>query len=222
MYILLLSISSFVLLVLMSFIITNQTYMWIPMVVVSWVYLIPVTEHLKHTHHLPVRVSDTVPRLVFALLVASYFKITTKEPTDTLLYCIIPLWIGLNMHLLAPYVDLSLSKKINLKSPWLYLFVLFALGTILFQWLEWRQQVSQKKLLMGTYIVIGIIVIITAISLIFEDLLSLHLHHYIVGAIGMFYFQGPHVVSIILGNLYFGVFLNGVLIWGPDPLWEPR
>ena len=213
-------VASFTLLALFSFILVNQAHMWILYCCVSWLYLIPNSKHIVSTPYVAIQFNLTMPRLAIALLIGSYVVIDSTDPLYTTLVYSLPLWIGVNMHLLEPYVDLSLSKKLNYHSPWFYVFLLFVIGTVTFQVNEWRKVTTPEVFAKCGVFVAMTLMAVVGFSLAFSDIMTLHLHHYLVGVLGMFFFQGPHIVSKILVALYFGVFLNGLCIWGPDPLWD--
>jgi hypothetical protein len=59
-----------------------------------------------------------------------------------------------------------------------------------------------------------------ALSLALASTFSLHLHHYLVGLAGAFFFRGQtrSRVFIVAQALMLGVWVNGVVVWGTDAL----
>lgn len=66
--------------------------------------------------------------------------------------------------------------------------------------------------------------IIVILSVIFAESLDFHFHHFAVGLVGAFLFQGQPFLrwSIALQAFSLGMFVNGVVIWEAAPFFDPE
>ena len=71
---------------------------------------------------------------------------------------------------------------------------------------------------------VTVVLVVVVLSLIFAKSMEFHFHHFAVGLVGAFVFQGQPMLrwSIALQAFSLGMFVNGVVIWEAAPFFDPE
>ncbi len=196
----------------------------------GWFYLVFSTT-ARET--LVVMLTSYSPRLVTALLLAAFLwrpalRVTVPEPSrlplDALLFFALPFWCGINMDVVTRSgLDLSFAKGGVANAgliAGLVIFVAVATPLVLAQAvLLHRAGLLKRVLLLALAVLLVVLIMVAA----FHSQLSLHLHHWMVGAVAAAIFIGqPRCrFSIIVQALMLGVMANGITVWNIAPLFSP-
>jgi hypothetical protein len=146
-----------------------------------------------------------------------------RFPLDLVLFYWVPFWVGIRMDDLVQIgFDVTLTSDVLSEPEYVIGFLLLvACAVPLFSAqavLLYRAGMLRKRLLgLG-----GLVLAALILSLTSGDFISFHLHHWFFGFLGFVFFQGqPRLrYSLIFNAGLLGAFVNGVVIWGPDPFFD--
>ncbi|GBG23852.1 Cysteine-rich secretory protein LCCL domain-containing 2 [Hondaea fermentalgiana] len=218
-----------VMVVTFLFVRPSPWYLFLVMLCSGYLYL--VTEYRYYSSFAQV-LNDRSTRLLVIVLFGmalwpriarNTFPDPRSHPIDGLLFYFLPFWFGIHFDMFANVgIDTILtSGGITSAGAILGIALIVGIGTPLVAvqlGLFYRARMLKEVLLYA----VGTAVIVLIVSIATSSYLSLHLHHYMFGGLGMMLFQGqPRLrYSIVLQAGLLGLLVNGITIWDIAPLYD--
>mmetsp|Transcript_18784 Transcript_18784/g.34801 ORF Transcript_18784/g.34801 Transcript_18784/m.34801 type:complete len:696 (+) Transcript_18784:176-2263(+) len=160
---------------------------------------------------------------VYPISIANTFPDPRVFGLDAFLFYFLPFWAAVHMSILETWgLNLSLTSEVFSSVTSILLFVVliaFAIPLLAIHMYHYYRAGLLWKIL-GVTSAAVLAAVITAV--VASDYLSFHFHHWMMGGAGMLLIQGqPRMrYSIFFQSLMFGVFVDGVMRWDIDPLFD--